>query len=213
MRLPEALHRSVWLKHEICFSFKHGICACVCPKHGSHGCVSLKHRICRSICLKLGSHRCDCLKHGIYHNICLNHASHRCVCLKHGICHSICLKHASHRCACLKHGICHSIYMRHGSHRCLKHGIYHGIYLERGSHTFPKMKFKDFLRTFHRQNYIFQALWHCYLAYLPYTELQHSVYISIICTATTNFTRKKDWFGNMHHEKTQLTWLVVMEIW
>ena len=34
-----------------------------------------------------------------------------------------------------------------------------------GSHTFSETKFKDFLRTFHGQNYIFQALWNRYLAY------------------------------------------------
>ena len=66
-----------------------------------------------------------------------------------------------------------------------------------GSHTFSETKFKDFLRTFHGQSYIFQALWNRYLAYcrcvilwwnnLPYIELKYSVYISIIYTATKNF--------------------------
>ena len=34
-----------------------------------------------------------------------------------------------------------------------------------GSHTFSETKFKDFLRTFHGQNYVFQAQWNRYLAF------------------------------------------------
>ena len=67
------------------------------------------------------------------------------------------------------------------------HDFFSTKYIHHGSHTFSETKFKDFLTTFHGQNYIFQALWNGYLAYcrciilwwnnLPYIKLKYSQFI------------------------------------